>query len=156
MHFFTNYLLWFYVKSIPKSLELQKLFQKLNLKEPGGEFEAKYCLRRQSWPKYFRQTLLFLWNSTLRGKFNFYFSRIFSYYWQNFNFGSKTEHQAKILSNFEIFFIFPNFLRLCGNLWGNSYIPRLLLIITIPSTCDETKILSNIKMSQNIMTRILA
>ena len=30
----------------------------------------------KSWPRYFRQTLVFLWNSTLREKFNFYFSRI--------------------------------------------------------------------------------
>ena len=56
-------------------------------------------------------TVVFLWNSTLREEFNFYFSRIFCYYWQNFNFGSKTEHQAIILWNFKIFFIFPNFLR---------------------------------------------
>ena len=65
----------------------------------------------QSWPKYFKQTVVFLWNSTLREKFNFYFSRIFCYYWQNFNFGSKAEHQAIILWGFEIFLTFPNFLR---------------------------------------------
>ena len=33
--------------------------------------------------------------------------------------------------------------------------PCSLLIITIRFTCGETKILSNIKMSQNIMTRIV-
>ena len=33
--------------------------------------------------------------------------------------------------------------------------PCLLLIITIRFTCGDTKILSNIKMSQNIMTRIV-
>ena len=43
-----------------------------------------------------------------------------------------------------------------GNLWGNLYIPCLLLIITIRFTCGDTKILSNIKMSQIIMTRIVA
>ena len=32
--------------------------------------------------------------------------------------------------------------------------PCLLLIITILFTCGDTKIWSNIKMSQNIMTRI--
>ena len=42
-----------------------------------------------------------------------------------------------------------------GNLFGNSYIPCLLLIITIHFTCGDTKILSNIKMSQNIMARIV-
>ena len=40
-------------------------------------------------------------------------------------------------------------------MFGNSYIPCLLLIITILFTCGDTKILSNIKMSQNIMTRIV-
>ena len=33
--------------------------------------------------------------------------------------------------------------------------PCLLLTITIRFTCGDTKILSNIKMSQNIMTRIV-
>ena len=41
-----------------------------------------------------------------------------------------------------------------GNFWGSLYIPCLVLIITIRFTCGDTKILSNIKMSQNIMTRI--
>ena len=39
---------------------LPKLLKKSNLKWPGGKFEAKYCLQRQSWPKYFRQTVVFL------------------------------------------------------------------------------------------------
>ena len=39
--------------------------------------------------------------------------------------------------------------------WGNSYIPCLLLIITICFTCGDNKISSNIKMSQNIMTNIV-
>ena len=38
---------------------------------------------------------------------------------------------------------------------GNSYIPCLSLVITIRFTCGDTKILSNIKMSQNIMIRIV-
>ena len=38
-------------------------------------YKSPWCL--QSWPKYFRQTVVFLWDSTLREKFNFYFSRIF-------------------------------------------------------------------------------
>ena len=38
-----------------------------------------------------------------------------------------------------------------GNSWGISYIPSLLLIITLLFTCGEKKICSSIKMSQNIM-----
>ena len=71
----------------------------------------------------------------------------------NFNFGSKIEHHATILSRFEIFLIFPNFLSL--ELFGNSYIPCLLLIVRIGFSCSDTKTLSNIKMSQSIMTRIV-
>ena len=41
-----------------------------------------------------------------------------------------------------------------GNLWGNSQIPYLLLIITLRFTCREKKICSSIKMSQNIMSMI--
>ena len=40
--------------------------------------------------------------------------------------------------SFEIFLIFPNFLSLKS--FGNSYIPRLLLIITLRFTCGEKKI----------------
>ena len=41
-------------------------------------------------------------------------------------------------------------LKLFGNSWGNSYIPCLLLIITLPVTCGESKILPNINKFQNI------
>ena len=54
-------------------------------------YPEKNKINIQSLPKYFRQTVVFLW--------------------QNFNFVSKTEHQAIILWRFEIFLIFPNFLR---------------------------------------------
>ena len=39
--------------------------------------------------------------------------------------------------------------------FGNSYILCLLLIIMIRFTCGDTKVLPNIKMSQNIITRIV-
>ena len=46
----------------------------------------------QSWPKYMRQTLVFVWNSALWEKFNFNFWTAFCLYWQNFHFGRKTGH----------------------------------------------------------------
>ena len=46
-------------------------------------------MKLQPWTKYFRQTLVFMWNSALLEKFNFYFLAVFWYYWQNFHFGSK-------------------------------------------------------------------
>ena len=78
----------------------------MNLKQLGGTLDAKYCLWRQSWPKCLRVTAVFLWNSTLQGKSNFYFSRIFCCYWQNFNFQSKIEHQARIHEFFRFSWIF--------------------------------------------------
>ena len=33
---------------------------------------------QQSWSKYLRQTLVFMWNSTIRKKFNFYFQEFFA------------------------------------------------------------------------------
>ena len=33
------------------------MLNKSNLKGPGGKLGAKYYLRRQSWPGYFRQTV---------------------------------------------------------------------------------------------------
>ena len=42
-----------------------------------------------------------------------------------------------------------------GNYWSSSYISCLLWIITIRFTSGDTKILSNIKMSQNNMTRVV-
>ena len=44
----------------------------------------------QSWPKYMRQTLVLVWISALREKFNFNFWTVFCSYWQNFHFGKKT------------------------------------------------------------------
>ena len=41
------------------------------------------------------------------------------------------------------------------NSWGILYILYFLRIITIRFTCGDTKILANIKMSQNILTRIV-
>ena len=49
-------------------------------------------VKLQSWPKYMRQTLVLVWSSTLREKFNFNFWTIFRLYWQNVYFGRKTGH----------------------------------------------------------------
>ena len=42
-----------------------------------------------------------------------------------------------------------------GSSWDNSYIPFLLLIITLCFTCGESKIWENIKKSQNFMKMIV-
>ena len=42
-----------------------------------GELEAKKYFQRQPWTNYLTQTLVFMGNSAPRGKFDFYFSRVF-------------------------------------------------------------------------------
>ena len=59
------------------------------------------CL--QTFGKYLRQILIFMWNSTIREKFNFCFSEDFYKYWSNFYFGRRTECYAIILWSFEVF-----------------------------------------------------
>ena len=87
------------------------------------------------------------------GKGEFLFFNNFLLVLTNFNFASNIEHHAKISWSFEIFLISPNFLSL--KLFGNSYMPGLLLIMIIRLTSSETRPLSNIKISQNIITRIV-
>ena len=43
----------------------------------SDELAAQLCFQRQSFKEYLRQTLVFMWNSALREKFNFYFSGVF-------------------------------------------------------------------------------
>ena len=45
----------------------------------------------QIFTKYLTQTLVFMCNSALQEKFNFCFSGVFRWYWQNFHFGRRTK-----------------------------------------------------------------
>ena len=85
-------------------------------KLPGKPCMSEWLL--QSWPKYMRQTLVLVWKSALQEKFNFSFWTVFHFYWKNCHFVS---------------------LNPLSNSWCNSYIPCLLLIITIPFTCGKKK-----------------
>ena len=81
----------------------------------------------QSFTKHLRPTLVFMWNSVLRQKSNFCFSEDFCKYWQNFHFGRGTKRYAIILSRFDIFVIFPDFL--------------ISLILSCSATREATRIL---------------
>ena len=85
--------------------------QKIKFEGAWGKLQAKNRFQRQPWTKCLRKTLVFIWNSALRDNFNFYFSEAFCWYQQNSSFGSRTGHYVMILRCFEIFLIFPNFLR---------------------------------------------
>ena len=89
----------------------------------------------QSWTKYLRQTLDFMWNRALQGKFNFFFSGVFCCYLKTFPFEMKTEQQVLILSSFKIFLAFSKIPSL--KLFWNSC---SLLIIILCFICGERKI----------------
>ena len=88
----------------------------------------------QSWSKYWRQALVFMWNSLPSEKFNFYFSLLFFFL---FYFVFASIDKIFILAGRLGYFLS---LETFGKSWGNSYIPCLLLIITLRFTCGERKI----------------
>ena len=61
--------------------------------------------------KIFETNSSVMWNSALQEKFNSWFSGDFYKFWHNFDPRRMTKYEAIILWTFEIFLIFPNFLR---------------------------------------------
>ena len=49
-------------------------------------------LRLQSFTQYLERALVLVWNGTLRGEFNFYFSNDFRWCWRNFYFAMGNRH----------------------------------------------------------------
>ena len=73
-----------------KVLIVNKCVQKIKFQRAWSKLEEKLSLQRQSCTKYFRKTLVFIWNSSLLETFNVYSSAVSGYYQQSFYFGSKT------------------------------------------------------------------
>ena len=102
----------------------------------------------QSWPKYMRHTWVLVWKSTLQVKVQFQFLNSFLLVLTKFLF--LEEDWALGYNSMKIWDLlnisqFPKILRFLSlklfcNSWGNSYVPCLLLIITICFTCGERKI----------------
>ena len=70
---FTQILGW----NCVKGLRVTKIVKQLIFEGVWDKLQAKNCLQRQPFTKNLRQTLVFMWNSALREKFNFFFSAIF-------------------------------------------------------------------------------
>ena len=118
-----------------------------------GELETKNCFQRQSFTKYLRQTLFFMWNSTIREKFSFYFSRVFGKHWKKFHEGLALVYNSSTFWDFfSEFSLFPKILSVKSfdNSKVNMSIPCLSLIIVLPLTYGERKVWQNIKMCQNV------
>ena len=64
----------FRLKVCLKSLRVRKVVKQIIFKGVWDESEARKSFQRQSFTKYLGHTLVFMWNSALRGKFNFCFS----------------------------------------------------------------------------------
>ena len=60
-----------------KGLRVTKIVKEIKFEGVLGELEAKKLFLIQSFTNYVRLTLVFMWNSALHRKFNFYFSRVF-------------------------------------------------------------------------------
>ena len=58
-------------------LRVTKFFKQVKFEVVWSISEGGNRFRRLSWTKYWRQTLVFMWNGTLQEKFNFYFLRAF-------------------------------------------------------------------------------
>ena len=126
--------------------------------ESLGQWDSDFMVRAdhlQSFKGYLRQTLVFVWNSAMREKFNFYSSVVFGWFCR---WGWALVHHFSKCWDFPDFPFFPRILGLdpkIGHSWGNSYTPCLLLIMALRFTCGERKSWWNIKKSDNIISMIV-
>ena len=60
-----------------KGLRVTKILKEIKFEAVWDEFESSKVFQRKSFTKYLRLTLVFMWGSALREKFNFCFSRAF-------------------------------------------------------------------------------
>ena len=67
-------------KSSVKGLTVTKIVKENNFQWVWNELESKKCFQRHSVKKYLRLTLVSMWKSTPREKFNIYFLAAFSGY----------------------------------------------------------------------------
>ena len=79
MHFFSKLVALTLGYNCVKDLRVTKI----GLKRFGGKLEAKNCFQIQSWTKYLKQTLIFLW------KVQLLFSRSFLLVLKKFSFGEE-------------------------------------------------------------------
>ena len=79
----------------------------LRIKSERGKMQTRITPNTDT----FYAVLESMWNSALREKFNFCFSRDFFWYGRDFCFGGKTKRWAIILWRLEIVLAFLNFLR---------------------------------------------
>ena len=81
-----------------------------------GNVVTKICFQRQSWTKYLRQTLVFIWNTTQQDEFNYYFLWVFFWYWQNLGLSKCYSFSFKLtfsLQFFCVFFLLDSFYNFC-------------------------------------------
>ena len=61
-----------------KGLRVTKLVKEIKFEEFWGELDSKKVFQSQSFTKYVRLNLVFMWNSALWEKINFCFSEFFA------------------------------------------------------------------------------
>ena len=60
-----------------KRIRVTKIVNEIKFEGVCCKLEVKNLLQRQSITKYFREILVFIWNSEIRESFNIYFSAVF-------------------------------------------------------------------------------
>ena len=60
-----------------KGLRVNKIVKEIKFEGIWGELAVKKCFQRQSFTKYLRLTIVFMWNSALRKNSNICISRVF-------------------------------------------------------------------------------
>ena len=60
-----------------KGLRVNKIVKKIKFEGIWGELAVKKCFQRQSFTKYLRLTIVFMWNSALRKNSSIRISRVF-------------------------------------------------------------------------------
>ena len=94
-----------------KCFQVKENVKKLELDGDCVELGPKTCSLRQSRTKYLEQNAEILWSWTGKEKFGIYFCVVFNCYCQSLISRRETRYLATCLCKFEIFLIFPNFLR---------------------------------------------
>ena len=61
-----------------KDIRVTRVVKQTKFEEVWGRLEVRNCFQRQPFAKYLRQTLVFMWNSTLQEKFTFLFQQFFA------------------------------------------------------------------------------
>ena len=128
---------------------------KLTLKGSGTSKNQRNVFRGNHLQKKFTVTLVFMWSTELRERFNYYFWGHLCHYKTKFSFWrgdwALGYHSVKF-RHFPNISVFSKILSLISfsNSWGNSYIQCLSVIMVHCFTCGEMLLIPHLSVSEKI------